>query len=101
MVEILIAGSRYIALRIADGRDDSNGRGFGIDYADGHFICDNAGNGFYGNIAGDGNHIETHRTHGGHGFKFFKRKGTVLSGADHAGIFGDGDKCSRKTADAG
>ena len=48
-----------VSLVIADSWDNADRRGLGVDDTDGHFICDDARNGFHGGIARNSNHVQT------------------------------------------
>ena len=86
---------------LADGRDDTDGRGLIVDDTDGHLVGDDAGDGLDGGVAGNGDHVEADRADTGHGLKLLERESACLDGGDHARIFGDGDEGTRKTANAG
>ena len=92
---------QLLAGLFADGGDDPDGGGLGVDHADGCFVGDDGGNGLRRGVAGDDDHVETHGADGGHGFQLLNGQGAAAGGVDHAGVLGDGDEGSGKAADVG
>ena len=64
----------HIPHLFAQGGDDADGGGLGIDHANGCLVGNDGGNGCGAGITGDGNHVQTHGANAGHGFQLIQHQ---------------------------
>ena len=65
----------------AGGGDEADGGGLGADHADGRLVGDDGGDGLGGGVPGDGDHVQTHRAHAGHGLQLVQVRAPELAAA--------------------
>ena len=85
----------------AGGGDEADGGGLGVDHADGGLVGDDGGEGGGGGVAGDGDHVQTHRAHAGHGLQLVQGEGPGAGSGDHALVLADGDEGAGQAAHVG
>ena len=90
-----------IAHAAADRRDQADRRGLLIDHADRHLVRDDAADRGGGGVAGDGDHVQSHRTYAGHRLQLFQRQRPLLHGMDHSLVLAHRDERAGKAAHIG
>ena len=88
-----------VAHLLAGGGDQADRRGLGVDHPDGCLVRDDGGERLGGGVAGDGDHIQAHGAHAGHGLQLIQAQGALGCGGDHALVLADGDEGTGEAAD--
>ena len=92
---------RHLAHALAGNRDHAHGGSLLVDHADGGLVGDQAGDGGSRGIARNGDHVEAHRAHAGHGFELLDGQAIGRSRVDHVLVFGDRDERAGQAAHVG
>ena len=94
------AKADFVPHRFARRGNNPHSRRFIVNHSNRRFVCNHSGNRRRRRIAGNGNHIQADTTNTSHSFQFIQRNRAAFCRANHADIFGNGNKRARQTANA-